>query len=228
MRWLFGLVLVLTACQPSRQAGEKAILFDPSWPSASVGSKKANVTGLVIDFITHSAERPYGFSVHDHLLYRLEQKECAAVIASIPMVGINQEKFAFSEPLIRTGPLFVTKADSTNTSFENKKIALEENSPAYLIAQKIEGASLALYTNISQAFEDLDQGKVDAILTSALTAKSYLSGIYKGRLREASEPLDEEGIRVITLKGQPLAKPEKSQVAELQTRWGLVLDPLDS
>lgn len=218
VRGLIGLVFLLAACGTPKGGGKKAIFFDPSWPNASAGSKKANVTGLVIDYITHEQERPYGFSTHDRLLFQLEQKECAAVIASIPNSSIHREKFAFSEPLIRTGPLFVTKASDTSTSFENKKIALEENSPAYLIAQKIEGASLALYTDISKAFEDLSQGKVDAILCGALIAKSYLSGVYKGQLREASQPLNEEGIRVITLRGD---SPTPENLTDLQKRWGL-------
>lgn len=219
MRGLVGLVLLLAACGAIKQGSKKAIFFDPSWPGASVGSKKANVTGFVIDYITHEQDCPYGFSTHDHLLYQLEQKECTAVIASIPDIGINREKFAFSKPLIQTGPLFVTKANDTSTSFENKKIALEENSPAYLIAQKIEGASLALYTDISKAFEDLSQSKVDAILCPALTAKSYLSGVYKGQLREASQPLNDEGIRIITLKGH---SPTLGRLTDLQKRWGLM------
>jgi len=218
VRCIIGLAFLIAACGTSSQGSKKAIFFDPSWPNASVGSKKANVTGLVIDYITHQQERPYDFSTHDHLLYQLEQKECAAIIASIPDVGINREKYAFSEPLIRTGPLFVTKVGDTSTSFENKKIALEENSPAYLIAQKIENATLALYTDISKAFEDLSQGKVDAILCGALTAKSYLSGIYKGQLRAATEPLNDEGIRVITLKGHSFTFGE---IADLKKRWGL-------
>lgn len=217
-RWI-GFIFLLAACGTTKkESSKRAILFDPSWPNASVGSKQANVTGLVIDYITHEQERPYGFSVSDHLLFQLEQKQCAAIITSLPDIGINREKFAFSQPLVHTGPLFVTKANDTTTSFENKKIALEEEGAAYLIAQKIKGASLALYTDISEAFEDLSQGKVDAILCAALTAKSYLSGIYKGQLREASEPLNDEGIRLITLKGHTLPK---GKISELKKRWGL-------
>lgn len=217
-------VILLASCQTPGKVARKTIFFDPNWPTVATGSKRAHVTGFMIDLISQDKDTEYQFSVHDHLLYQLEQRECDAIIASIPNSPEYREKFTFSESLIEVGPLFVAKSMQPIqlNEIKNKKIALTEDESSYLIAQTVPEVTLVRYTDISAAFNDLDRGKIDLILTDALTALSYCEGAYKNKLHIVSRPLNDAAIQIIQLKTKS-QNPSYSSIKNMRAKWGLTI-----
>ena len=90
------------------------------------------------------------------------------------------------------------------------------------------------YESVPEALNELVIGEVDGVLVSNIPAISYVSDLYSKRLKIVTEPLDDEGLRLITLhdNNQELLKifnrglnrmKQSGQYEELLKKWKLHL-----
>ena len=58
------------------------------------------------------------------------------------------------------------------------------------------------YDSIPKALNDIVDGTVDGAIVDILSAVAYCQDLYQGKLKIVTDPLNNEGLRMLTLKDQ--------------------------
>jgi polar amino acid transport system substrate-binding protein len=144
-----------------------------------------------------------------------------------------------SEPFLLLGPvLVISTQDSLQELNEARRkiIGIDATSQSImtLSLDKDPSIQLRLYDNALQALADLDNHRIDGVVLHSLPAYIYTQTFYSGRLKVATTTLNDEGIRLMTLKnanGQALIQlfnhglntlRENGTYDQLLNDWGLV------
>ncbi len=146
--------------------------------------------------------------------------------------------YDFSDPYLFIGPVLVVPGASPVDSLEGmrgKIVGAAAGTVAMVLIAKAEGIVIRDYINIAKGLEDLATGAIDGVVMPALLAYAYIRDFYSGRLKVATPPLTDEGLRLIVKKGEnrqlidSFNSELKSFVDEggydaLQSKWGLDLN----
>ncbi len=208
MRWiLFCLSLFAMASCGKQSNGSYEVAIDPSWYPLSLEGKEAQVTAFSNDLLKEIASLKHIQITEvrkswDNILQGLEQKKYEAILSAMEPYVFYEKKFSFSNPYLLTGPVLVVPANSTVTTLEEmqgKEIAILARSPDISLVEKNEALLLRPYDSIPQALNDVVAGVMDGAIVRLLMAESYTKDLYKGQLKIAGPPLNQAGIRLITL-----------------------------
>lgn len=137
------------------------------------------------------------------LLQLLEDKQLPAILSSLPPSQLNQDIFSFSTPLIQLGPVLVVPIHSKALSLEDLKgkiVSVNQYNNSVLIVQRYPSIIIREYQNIPTALQQLVQGEIDALLLNNLDAYALIPHLYPDQLKIVTKPLDDQAIRLITLK----------------------------
>lgn len=215
---------------------------DIQWYPANLMRKEKSVTAFTDDLIVSIAQKENFrvqllFANPTELLNRLNNGEFQGILSPLPPTVMNQGRYVFSEPYFFLGPVLIvpikTKVDGWE-QVNNKILGIETGSPAVFDLQRNSSIQLKPYENILKALSDLEDGKIDGVVFPALPAYIYTKTFYDGRLKVATPPLTQEGLRLIALKnlrGEKLIKlfneglvklKEDGTYDKLIEEWGLV------
>lgn len=203
--------------------------------------KEPNVLAFESDIITAVALKEK-LRVHlvtlsnTNLFNALDRETYDAIIAAVEPTTLMQERYAISEPLFYGGPVLVVREDSTVTTLkelQGRGIAIEEGSPMIFKLSQ-ENLLLVSYRNMISALEDLNRGIIEGVILEANLAYTYTNGFYKDKLKVATSPLtnlglrliarkDSSGIYLIDLFNKGLKELEESgEYARLIDKWELI------
>lgn len=169
------------------------------------------------------------------LFHLIDTGEYDAMIAIFTPNAFMKEKYLISEPIYNAGPVLVVRFSSVATSIadlQSKPIGVKSGSSQVFDLGK-ESSLFVSYDNLISALEDLQQGVIDGVIMDAELAEIYMKGFYKDKLRIATAPLTDLGIRLVAHKSKKnqelidkfnkgLATTESNGVFEsLIERWGL-------
>lgn len=208
---IYSLLLLLCffvmSCSSTNHIKVYKIGVDPTWFPLDLANKEPYIFAFTNDLMQKiSSEERCDFqrvSVSwDNLLLGLEKGEYEGICCSIEPFVFNLEKYRFSDVFLPTGPVLVAKVGAFHgeaISWHEKIIAALNMSDEQLIAQKYPDASIQVYDSIAKALQALEQGSVDAAAVGYLEAFSYVTDIYQGQLEVISEPLNQQGLKVVTL-----------------------------
>lgn len=205
-----SLFLLLWACGGSKQNTAWVIGRDPNWTSLHLGQLAVNTTAFSTAVVQQMAqEEKIPLQVIDtdwvQLYDGLEKGYFGGVFSSLPLNLITLSKYDFSEPLLLVGPVLVVRTSSSATSLDDLNrgiIGVNQFDNSVLIVQDYPAIIIRLYQNMAIALNDLVNGQLDGVLLPNLEANSLLSNQFSDELKIVTPPLDQEGIRVATLKGQ--------------------------
>ncbi len=183
---------------------------DPSWYPLLVEGKEKNLTGFSTELLQEIGKKEHiaisKVSVSwDVLMEGLKKKQYAAILFSLPPYNFNQQTYDFSELYLKTGPVLVVPASYPYTSLEKlsgKEIAVMPGSSGTSILEKYPGILIRNYDSIARALNDVSTGTINGALVDRLMAEAYCQDLYQGKLRIVTEPLDNSGLRMITLHNQ--------------------------
>ncbi|MFQ5730194.1 MAG: substrate-binding periplasmic protein, partial [Waddliaceae bacterium] len=160
-----------------------------------------------------------------------------AVLSSLTPNVINRQWYAFSDPFYLVGPVLIVPEKSKAQSLEDmegKIIGIESGALQVFNIPEPPNIVIIPYGTASQALENLDNNVIDGVILEALRAYIYIEGFYKGRLKIASLPLTDKGLRLIT-RNEPRsillvsrfneglkAIREEGLYGELIEKWGLI------
>lgn len=219
-----------------------SVTRDPTWYPSNLMGKEKNMTAFSDDLLMTIA-RTEGIRFHinnsspDALLPGLLNQEYEMILTQIPPTLKLQETVVFSNPYFLLGPVLVTQIDSPITSIEEmngKTIGIEAGSLLFFESQKYPSIIVTTYNNIFQALGALDADKIDGVLMGAFPAHIYTKTFYPTRLRVATSPLTQDGLRLAALKkgtNEKLIKEfnddlekmhEDGSYDEMIKKWGLV------
>lgn len=203
---LLFLVVFFVSCSMI-SAKPKRIAIDPGWQSVEASSKKSLLTGFAFEILSTASESErFDFErvivAGQTLIFDLKSGNYDAAFSTLPDTEKNRSFFAFSRPVLETGPVLVVLENSKISDIADvggKVVGIEEEASAVLAIQKVPGIALDRYTEIAKAFEDLAQGKIDALVADRLVADSYCESLYQGKLKVIGAPLNKEAIHFIAL-----------------------------
>ena len=169
--------------------------------------KEPNVLAFESDIITSIAQkeklRIHLATVNDtNLFIALNQEVYDAIIAAVEPTPFMKERYAISEPFFYGGPVLIVREDSTATTLQElqgRGIAIETGSPMIFKLSQ-ENLLLVSYKNMISALEDLNRGVIEGVILEANLAYTYTGGFYKDKLKVATSPLTDLGLRLIAHK----------------------------
>lgn len=208
---LFGICIyiLLTGCNSSTPS--YLIGIDPSWHPLDLSGKEMNVLAFSNELLQEIAdEQKIKISTvqmsWDNLIPGLQDKRYDAILYSMRPYNFNQKTFQFSELYLQTGPVLVVAADSKIKSLDKldgKEIAVIEGSKDEVFLEPKKGVLIRTYDSIPNALNAVVNGTLDGALIDYLAAKSYTQDLYSKQLKIVTQPLDDEGLRLIALRTSP-------------------------
>ncbi len=206
---LLILLLLLVGCSPSKE-GPYSVGRDQTWFPLNLGQKTANITAFSTALLQEiGKEENVPVTIMnvswDQLFQGLSEERYAGVLSSLPPNIVNNDKFSFSDPFLFLGPVLVVPQKSevhSLTDMNGKLVGTSQYDDSVLILQKNSTIMIQLYSNLTSALDDVARGKIDGVLIPNLEAQTIVPRLYSGILKIATPPLNQKGLRLITIKGE--------------------------
>lgn len=233
-------VFALTSCG-SGTAPSYHIALDPNWYSLDVKSREKNLVGFTTDVlkeisVNKNIELELVMRNWDNLTDGLKHKKYEGIFATIYPYLFNLKKYDFSDLFLATGPVLVTRVDTLGDSldsFSGKEIGVQAGSDGGNLIETHKGIVMRTYESIPQALNDLARGEIDGAIVPVLTAQAYTKDLYQDKLKIATSPLNDQGIRLLTLheQNESLIKQFNAGLKELHSsgkyrellqKWSLI------
>ncbi len=219
-------IILFSACGGDYRHGSYTVGFDPAWFGLDLMGQQNNVTGFSKDLLkeigkmekTKLAMVPVSWDV---LMPNLKSGQYNAIFSSIYPYIFNQTYFDFSDPYLLTGPVLVVRFASKVTSIDQlsgKEVATLPDSTGTLYLEKNPTILIRNYDSIPDALNAIVAGTIDAAIIDVLAANAYCRNIYHGKLKVATLPLNQNGLRLLTSSGadQELVKIFNRGLIELK------------
>jgi polar amino acid transport system substrate-binding protein len=233
-------VMILFASCSGKSQSTYIIAIDPSFYSIEVVGREKNIEAFLTDLIAEVAKKSK-LSMRlqnvnwDTLYSGLQKNQYQGVISGLPRYNFHEDTFDFSEVFLQSGPVLVIPIGSqydTLQKLANKEVGILSDSPAVFILEKYPNIIIRNYDLMAKMFNDLTLSVLDAALAGVLPATAFCNDLYYGKLSVVSDPMTDEGLRLITSKGQsvPLMKAfgkalheleRDGTIEKLKKKWGL-------
>lgn len=237
--WLCSCFLLMN-CSSKKPTFDYSIGIDPTFYPLQFGAQEKNVyafsSELLQDISAMNKIKVATITMSwDNLIWGLKKGEYDAIFSPLPPYLFLEKQYSFSEPFLLTGPVLVVPVDSKKVTVESmggKEVAVQEGSSAAMILQKYPDILIRSYDSVPKAFDDILNGTIDAAVVDYLVAYSYCNDLYQGKLKIVGQPLNDEGLRLVTLYGKAdglvtlfnegLARLKgSSKYGTLAKKWGL-------
>jgi polar amino acid transport system substrate-binding protein len=191
------------------------IATDATWPPMEMVDESKNIVGFDIDLM-NAAAKAGGFAVEfrntawDGIFAGLEAGKYDAVMSSVTITDERKGTMDFSVPYINAGQILVVKTAvsgvETLTDLKGKIVAAQIGTTGAFEIDKVKVAekiTAKTYDEIGLAFEDLANGRVDAVVCDTPVAAQYAlqNDSYKGKLKIVGQPFTDEFYGVAVKKG---------------------------
>lgn len=215
IRRLFPIQILILCCLIitlffgcSREKKEVLVGKDPTWYPKQFGIYTANINAFLRDLITDINYREnLNISIVNqdwiHLFENLDERKTSGAFTTILPTSELLARYQFSDPILLTGPVLVVPEGSSYQSIEDlqgKLIGVYKFDSSILVSQTIPNAVISTYQHVPIALEALSSNCYDALLAPVIEVSALIDTAYKGRLKIISEPLNQEGLRLVTLR----------------------------
>lgn len=205
---LFAL-FVIRSCSGSVDPFERSfkIARDSSWYPIPLYGKEKNMLGFTNELLLKISEAE-NFRVklysknYNGLMLGLDNEEYDAIISALPPGRTNQSKYLISDPIYLIGPVLVVLKGSkyhTMLDLEGESIAYRRGDNLDIDFSKYPNVLFSVYDSYAAAVQALTGNRVDAILMDAIPAYNTIQGFYADKMKIATPPLNDKGIRLVAL-----------------------------
>ena len=228
--------LALTGCAARKQSIKVAT--DATWPPFEmVNEETKKLEGFDIELMEAIAKEA-GLEIEwvnvswDPLLAGMATGQYDAAVSAMTITEDRKEKFNFSEPYYNAGQLIAVQLDNTDidepADLVGKTVGAQLGTTGAIEVEKIEGATLKTYDDIGQAFMDLINGQIDAVVADSPLVYGYV-GKNAGKIKAVGQPFTDEFYGIAVRKGADdlLAKinkglaavKQKGLIEQLNDKW---------
>ena len=213
---LLGTVALTAGCGQSdsaEQSGKKVLRvgMDASYPPfGSQDQETKDYEGFDVDII-RAIGAEEGFDVEisnrsfDGLIPALQAKEIDVAINDITITDDRKQSVDFSKPYYIAGLGVVVRSDNdtihTAEDLQGKTLGVSIGSTGEEAARKIPGANVRVFNAINEAFLEVQNGGVDAVVNDIPTNEYYVSRAGNKNVRTAEVALTKEDLGIAVLKG---------------------------
>ena len=196
--------MLLSGCSHFSRKPKK-VAVSPAWDGIEAASKRSELTGFAFEVLSAMSKEENtllnrSIAASETLLVNLRDGVYDAAFSTLPMTEKNQTLYAFSDPILEVGSVLVVPKDSSIKvihALAGKRVGVRMNSQDILKLQHISGITYENYIDIASAFEELQEGKLEALVVGRLTAKAYTESLYENKFRILEQPVSKEAIRLI-------------------------------
>lgn len=202
---LLALTLFLVSC--SAKGKTYRIGIDPSYYPAQLGGKEANMYAFSNELLRAISHEEGVFfetvtMAWDNLIYGLKQKHYEGMLSSMTPRLALEKTYVFSDPFMSTGPVLVVRKGVKVSSIKHLKgkgVGVSSLNNEALLMEKYPGVNIHYYTSIPEALDEIVTDQIDGIVIDYLPASSYIRNLYFGQLTIATPPLNDAGLRLVSL-----------------------------
>lgn len=213
---LLGTAALTVGCGQSdsaEQSGKKVLRvgMDASYPPfGSQNQETKDYEGFDVDII-RAIGAEEGFDVEisnrsfDGLIPALQAKEIDVAINDITITDDRKQSVDFSKPYYIAGLGVVVRSDNDTIhmaeDLQGKTLGVSIGSTGEEAARKIPGANVRVFNAINEAFLEVQNGGVDAVVNDIPTNEYYVSHAGNKNVRTAEVALTKEDLGIAVLKG---------------------------
>lgn len=213
---LLGTAALTAGCGQSdsaEQSGKKVLRvgMDASYPPfGSQNQETKDYEGFDVDII-RAIGAEEGFDVEisnrsfDGLIPALQAKEIDVAINDITITDDRKQSVDFSKPYYIAGLGVVVRSDNdtihTAEDLQGKTLGVSIGSTGEEAARKIPEANVRVFNAINEAFLEVQNGGVDAVVNDIPTNEYYVSHAGNKNVRTAEVALTKEDLGIAVLKG---------------------------
>lgn len=188
------LLLLAALCSPV--AAETTIVFatDATWPPMEFVNDQKQVVGYAIDFMT-AAGKEAGFkpvfknTAWDGIFAGLGSNKYDAIVSSVSITEERKKAMDFSEPYYTVRQALIVNKTSTAKSLadlKGQKVGGQIGTTGYFAIKAVEGLEPKSYDEVGLAMEDLNVGRIAAVVCDDPVAANYAMDKYKDNLKIAA------------------------------------------
>lgn len=207
---LLGLTIV-TGCGQEKQSSVLRVGMDAAYPPFSFQNMDTKeYEGFDVDIIKAIAKEE-GLTTEirnvnfDGLIPALKSGDLDVAINDITVTEDREQSVDFSKPYYIAGLGVVVKSDNrdiqSKADLSGKTLGVTIGSTGEEAARKIEGANVRTYSTLSDAFLDLKQGAVDAVINDIPTNEYYVAKTEDHSVKTAPVALSTEYLAIAVKKG---------------------------
>lgn len=205
--YLMLFCLTLFGCGKRPAIKEVSVGLDSNWYTLELGGRENNVTAFTIELLREIGQlENIKFKKikanWDDLLSGLHTHKYDAIASSLHPYNFNQKTYNFSQLYLATGPVLVVPIASKILSLnelDGKEIAVLPNTGGELLLEKYPGVLIRTSESIPKTLSGVVDGTFDGAILDVLFAAAYCRDLYQGQLKIATPPLNDEGLRLISL-----------------------------
>ena len=184
------------------------IAMDSTWYPLALYGKEHNKTAFTNDLIAkiakdQSIKIEMVRASYKRLLELLNDQNVDGVLTTLLPDPVLELKYEFSDPYYRYGAVLVTAKGSSIRSLadldKNRLGVKRTSSLLYRLPINCE-VTIVPYTDNLMALHALSENKLDAVIVDQLLTYLYFGALYPDQLAVATQPLTNEGLRLMTLK----------------------------
>ena len=194
MKALFAALTLLVALSGPVRA-ETTIVFatDATWPPMEMVNDQKQVVGYSIDYMT-AAGKEAGFTpvfkntAWDGIFAGLSANKYDAIVSSVSITEERKKAMDFSEPYYTVRQALIVPKTSTAKSLadlKGQKVGGQIGTTGYFAIKAAEGVEAKSYDEVGLAMEDLNVGRIAAVVCDDPVAANYALDKYKDTLKIA-------------------------------------------
>jgi polar amino acid transport system substrate-binding protein len=189
-------VLLLSAAMCSPVLAETTIVFatDATWPPMEFVDDQKQVVGYAIEYMK-AAGKEAGFqpvfknTAWDGIFAGLAAGKYDAIVSSVSITDERKKAMDFSAPYFTVRQALIVGKNATAKSLaelKGQKVGGQIGTTGYFAIKAAEGLEAKSYDEIGLAMEDLNVGRIAAVVCDDPVAANYALLKYKDTLKIAS------------------------------------------
>ncbi|HCZ06997.1 MAG: arginine/lysine/histidine transporter system substrate-binding protein [Thermotogota bacterium] len=181
---VIGVSLMAGILEEIKARGYIVMGTEATFPPFEFRNEKNEVVGFDIDIGKKIAEA-LGVELRivdmpfDSLIPSLITKKIDIAIAAMTITEERKKSVNFSDPYFKAGQVIVVRrgapAIKTLEELKGKKVAVQQGTTGDLIVSEIEGVKISRFARFTDAFLELMNGRVDAVVLDFAPARAYVA-----------------------------------------------------
>ncbi len=194
--------LSLVACGGGKKSDAVVVGTNAEYPPFEYVDEDGNITGFDVDIINAIAEKQ-GFTVEivntrwDGIFVALASGEFDMVISAATITEERKETVNFTDPYFNAGQMIAVRiedADSVQSEDDlpGLTVGVQLGTTGDIAASEIDGVEVARYDEITQAFQALANGSVDAVVNDGPVSADVIRSNPEFGVTLVGEPFTDE------------------------------------
>lgn len=191
-----AMLMTVVLCFANTVWAQKEIVFasDATWPPMEFVDDQKQIVGYSIDFIKAAGEAA-GFTpvfkntAWDGIFSGLAAGKYDAICSSVSITDERKKTMDFSIPYFKVRQALIVPKNSavkTLSELKGQKVGGQIGTTGYFAIKAIEGVEAKSYDEVGLAMEDLNVGRIAAVVCDDPVAAQYAMNQYKDTLKIAA------------------------------------------